>query len=244
MGIEGFFTIPATSLSWAVDVPELAAAIQSLGVAGLSPAFLLVFDEPWVMAHQVRLVMRMQRTSKWKRAGVHVILCSSRICSLRLRATGSSWIGASFRSEPRPRLPQQRPQHLSPLVAGLRIGIVARMKAKRALIRTGCRSNSAYCLRACHQPAAQPCAGPIAVHSSAISSGCACLFVSTHMRIRYLISIQVLHYMGCTHRRNVDEQLPLRRTSARSAAVPCRAVPCRAVPCHAVQRSAVHDGAS
>ena len=60
MGIEGFFTIPATSLSWAVDVPELAAAIQSLGVAGWSPAFLLVFDEPWVMAHQVRLVMCMQ----------------------------------------------------------------------------------------------------------------------------------------------------------------------------------------
>ena len=68
MGIEGFFTIPATSLSWAVDVPELAAAIQSLGVAGLSPAFLLVFDEPWVMAHQVRLVMCMQRTSMKGRA--------------------------------------------------------------------------------------------------------------------------------------------------------------------------------
>ena len=58
MGRDGYFTIDAgPELPWAVDLGAMARAVRILGEAGWPPSFLLVYDEPWVMAHQMRQLL-------------------------------------------------------------------------------------------------------------------------------------------------------------------------------------------
>jgi hypothetical protein len=46
-------------LSWAVNVAAMAEAMTLLTKAGWPPSFLLMYDEPWLLAHQLKYVIRM-----------------------------------------------------------------------------------------------------------------------------------------------------------------------------------------
>jgi hypothetical protein len=52
---DGYFDIPAgqPDLEWVVPVARVAAAIQTLCDAGWPPSFVLLYDETWVLMHQV-----------------------------------------------------------------------------------------------------------------------------------------------------------------------------------------------
>ena len=49
----------AAHLSWAVNVQAMAEAMTLLTKAGWPPSFLLMYDEPWLLAHQLKHVIRM-----------------------------------------------------------------------------------------------------------------------------------------------------------------------------------------
>lgn len=46
-------------LKWAVSVADMAEAMTTLTQAGWPPSFLLMYDEPWLIAHQLKNVIRM-----------------------------------------------------------------------------------------------------------------------------------------------------------------------------------------
>jgi len=55
---DGYFVIDAgPELPWAVNLESMARAVQILGEAGWPPSFLLVYDEPWVMAYQLQQLL-------------------------------------------------------------------------------------------------------------------------------------------------------------------------------------------
>ena len=57
MAEDGYYDIDASSgdaVAWCVDVDAMARGVELLAAAGLSPAFLLMYDECWAMSHQVR----------------------------------------------------------------------------------------------------------------------------------------------------------------------------------------------
>ncbi|CAE8696683.1 unnamed protein product [Polarella glacialis] len=69
MLLDGYFNIDAAftpeepesgrSLDWAVDVAALADGVKRLTEAGWPASFLLMYDEPWIMAHQLKNFMLM-----------------------------------------------------------------------------------------------------------------------------------------------------------------------------------------
>lgn len=50
---EGYSLLESCHLPWAADLDELAKSVSRLEASGLHPMFLLLYDEPWQIAHQV-----------------------------------------------------------------------------------------------------------------------------------------------------------------------------------------------
>eukprot|EP00966_Prymnesium_polylepis_P126157 2917160-Prymnesium_polylepis.1 len=45
-------------LNWAVNIADMAEAMALLTQAGWPPNFLLMYDEPWLLAHQLKTIIR------------------------------------------------------------------------------------------------------------------------------------------------------------------------------------------
>lgn len=86
---DGYYLIHAgDELPWAVDLPAMARAVRILGEAGWPPSFLLVYDEPWAMAHQLRQLLMLTTGNQQVLAVSHrpkemLLLRSTRIMLLR-----------------------------------------------------------------------------------------------------------------------------------------------------------------
>lgn len=51
---DGYFWMPDGELPWGVDVDAMGRAVGALVAAGLPPSCILMYDEPWIMAAQLR----------------------------------------------------------------------------------------------------------------------------------------------------------------------------------------------
>lgn len=55
MRYDGYFDIMAgPALEWAVDIATIAASIQTLQDHGWAPSWILMYDEAWILSHQVK----------------------------------------------------------------------------------------------------------------------------------------------------------------------------------------------
>eukprot|EP00041_Stephanoeca_diplocostata_P030577 m.929546 g.929546 ORF g.929546 m.929546 type:complete len:328 (+) comp23781_c0_seq42:237-1220(+) len=60
MLVDGYFNISAgTHLPWSVNIEHIASGIKTLAEHGWPPSFILMYDEPWVLTHQVQELVRM-----------------------------------------------------------------------------------------------------------------------------------------------------------------------------------------
>jgi hypothetical protein len=56
---DGYFKLDAATLPWSVDINAVARGAKCLLDAGIPSSFLLAYEEPWLLAHQVKELLWM-----------------------------------------------------------------------------------------------------------------------------------------------------------------------------------------
>ena len=54
---DGFFTLHSDALPWAMDVRDIAAGMERLKEQGWHPNFIMMYDQPWLLAQQLSKAM-------------------------------------------------------------------------------------------------------------------------------------------------------------------------------------------